>query len=67
MCDEGERPLCELPSDGSTTNKENMRSAICVPTSIHLVYVRIPGKEISYVNANGMMMIPMKRVVVMCG
>ena len=47
MCVQGELPLCALPSDGSTTNKENMRSVICVSTSIHLVYVRIPGKGIN--------------------
>jgi len=46
VCVQGELPLCALPSDGSTTNKENMRSVICVSTSIHLVYVRILGKEI---------------------
>jgi hypothetical protein len=47
VCVQGELPLCALPSDGSTTNKENMRNAICVSTSIYLVYVRIPGKGIS--------------------
>jgi len=47
MCVQGERPLCELPSDESTTDKENIRSIICVSTSIHLVYVRIPGKGIT--------------------
>jgi hypothetical protein len=47
ICVQGEIPLCTLPSDGSTTNKENMRSVICVSTSIHLMYVRIPGKGIT--------------------
>jgi hypothetical protein len=47
VCVQGELPLCALPSDGSTTNKENMISIICVSTSIHLVYVRIPGKRIN--------------------
>jgi len=35
-------------------------------TSIHWVYVRVPGKGSPYTNANGMMMIPMKKVLVMC-
>jgi hypothetical protein len=47
VCVWGELPLCALLSDGSTTNKENMRSVICVSTNIHLVYVRIPGKGIN--------------------
>ena len=63
MCIQGELPLCVLPSDGSTTDKENMRSVlpsdgstidkenirsvICVSTSIYLVYVRIPSKRIT--------------------
>ena len=47
MCVQGELPLCVLPSDGSTTDKENMRSVICVSTSIYLVYVRISGKGIT--------------------
>jgi len=47
VCVQGELPLCALPSDGSTTNKENMISIICVSTSLHLVYVRIPGKRIN--------------------
>jgi len=34
------------PSDGSTTNKENMRSVRRDLTSKHLVYVRILGKWI---------------------
>jgi hypothetical protein len=34
-------------------------------TSIHLVYVRVPGKGSLYIDANGMMMIPMKTVLVM--
>jgi hypothetical protein len=42
MCVQGEWPLCELLSDGSTIEKENIRSVIRVSTSIHLVYVRIP-------------------------
>jgi hypothetical protein len=48
--------LCEMmevgvnsPSDGSTTDKENMRSVRCDLTSIHLVYVRIPGKGITMI------------------
>jgi hypothetical protein len=44
---QGELPLCALPSDGSTIDKEIMRSVICVSTSIYLVYVRIPGKGIT--------------------
>jgi len=47
VCVWGELPLCALPSDGSTINKENMRSVTCVSTSIHLVYVRILGKGIN--------------------
>jgi hypothetical protein len=47
LCIQGELPLCALPSDGSTTNKENIRSVIYVSTSKHLVYVRIPGKGIN--------------------
>ena len=34
-------------------------------TSIHWVYVRIPGQGSPYADANGMMMIPMKTVLVM--
>jgi hypothetical protein len=34
MCVQDELPLCALPSDRSTTNKENMRSVICVSTSV---------------------------------
>ena len=34
VCVQGELPLCALPSDDSTTNKENIRSVICVSTSI---------------------------------
>jgi hypothetical protein len=41
VCVRGELPLCALPNDGSITNKENIRSVICVSTNIHLVYVRI--------------------------
>jgi hypothetical protein len=37
------------PSDGSTTDKENMRSVRRDLTSIHLVYVRIPGKGITVI------------------
>jgi len=37
MCVRGELPLCALPTDGSNTNKENMRSVICVSTSIYLL------------------------------
>jgi hypothetical protein len=47
MCVQGERPLWELPSDRSTTDKEIMRSVICASSSIHLVYVRIRGKGIT--------------------
>jgi len=47
VCVQDELPLLALPSDGSTTNKENMRSVICVSTSIYLVYVRILSKGIS--------------------
>jgi hypothetical protein len=47
MCVQGERSLCELLSDGSTTDKENMRSIICASINIYLVYVRIPGKGIT--------------------
>jgi hypothetical protein len=50
MCVQGEWPLCELLSDGSTTDKENMRSVIRVSTNIHLVYVRIPGKGITCID-----------------
>ena len=34
-------------------------------TSIHWAYVRVPGKGSPYANANGMMMIPMKTILVM--
>jgi hypothetical protein len=34
-------------------------------TSIHWVYVRIPGQGSPYADANGMMIIPMKTVLVM--
>jgi len=44
VCVQGKLPLCAFPSDGSTTNKENIRSVICVLNSIHLVYIRIPGR-----------------------
>jgi hypothetical protein len=37
------------PSDGSTTDKENMRSVRRDLTSIHLVYVRISGKGITVI------------------
>jgi hypothetical protein len=47
MCVQGERPLWELPSDESTTDKEIMRSVICVSANIHLVHVRVPGKGIT--------------------
>ena len=46
-CVQDELPLYALPSDRSTTNKENIRSVICVSTSIHLVYVSIPSKGIN--------------------
>ena len=29
VCVQGELPLCALPSDGSTTNEENMRCNMC--------------------------------------
>jgi len=44
VCVQGKLPLCALPSDGSPTNKENIRSVICVLNSIYLVYIRIPGR-----------------------
>jgi hypothetical protein len=34
-------------------------------TSIHWAYVMVPGKGSPYANANGMMMIPMKTIIVM--
>jgi hypothetical protein len=34
VCVQDELPLCALPNDRSTTNKENMRSVICVSTSV---------------------------------
>jgi hypothetical protein len=33
-------------------------------TSIHLVYVRVPGKGSLNIDANGMMMIPMKTILI---
>ena len=47
MCVQDELPLCALLSDGSTIDKENIRSVIYVSTSMHLVYVKIPGKGIT--------------------
>ena len=47
MCIQGERLLCELPSDKIIVDKEIWEVWFGVWTSIHLVYVGTPGKGIA--------------------